>query len=78
MNPIQLELPAKLLEKVELLAQKDNIPVDTLITLILTQGITAWEEAATLEARARRGSRSTFEAALAKIPDVEPEERDRL
>ena len=31
-----------------------------------------------LENRARRASRAKFEAVLAKIPDVEPEERDRL
>ena len=27
---------------------------------------------------ARRGSRERFEAALRKVPDVEPDERDRL
>jgi hypothetical protein len=31
-----------------------------------------------LEMRARRGDRAKFEAAMAKAPDVEPEEYDRL
>lgn len=31
-----------------------------------------------LEERARRGNRERFEAVLEKVPDVEPEERDRL
>jgi hypothetical protein len=31
-----------------------------------------------LQARAARGSREKFEAVLAKVPDIEPEERDRL
>jgi len=31
-----------------------------------------------LEARARRGTREKFLAALAQVPDVEPEPRDRL
>ena len=31
-----------------------------------------------LEARARRGSRARFERVLAKVPDVEPEEDDRM
>lgn len=31
-----------------------------------------------LEARARRASRERYENALAEVPDVEPEERDRL
>ena len=31
-----------------------------------------------LAQRASRGSREKFEAALAKVPDVEPEDRDRL
>jgi hypothetical protein len=30
------------------------------------------------EMRARRGDRARFEAAMAKVPDVEPEEGDRL
>lgn len=31
-----------------------------------------------LEKRAARGSRERFEAVLRKVPDVEPDERDRL
>lgn len=31
-----------------------------------------------LEERARRGSREKLEAALAKLPDVEPESHDKL
>jgi hypothetical protein len=31
-----------------------------------------------LAARAKRASRGKFEAVLAKVPDVEPEEADRL
>jgi len=31
-----------------------------------------------LEERAKRGSKEKFERAMAKIPDVEPEEYDKL
>jgi hypothetical protein len=31
-----------------------------------------------LQARARRGRRERYDAALAEVPDVEPEEYDRL
>jgi hypothetical protein len=31
-----------------------------------------------LEERAKRGSREKFEAALARLPDVEPGEEDKL
>jgi hypothetical protein len=31
-----------------------------------------------LEERAKRGDRAKFRAAMAQIPDVEPEEYDRL
>lgn len=31
-----------------------------------------------LQARAQQGSRTEYEAALAQVPDVEPEEQDRL
>jgi hypothetical protein len=31
-----------------------------------------------LQERAKRGSQEKFEAVLAKVPDIEPEEYDRL
>lgn len=31
-----------------------------------------------MEQRAKRGSREKFERALSRVPDVEPEERDKL
>lgn len=31
-----------------------------------------------LRERARRGNRAAYEAALAQVPDVEPDEQDRL
>jgi hypothetical protein len=31
-----------------------------------------------IQARAQRGSREKFDAVLAKVPDVEPEENDRI
>ena len=34
--------------------------------------------ASSLEERAKRGSREKFEAVLAKVPDVEPPEYDKL
>lgn len=42
-----------------------------------------WEEQSTLteeylEQRAERGSREKYERALSQVPDVEPDERDRI
>lgn len=34
--------------------------------------------AKSMAARAARGDRAKFERALARVPDVEPDERDRL
>lgn len=44
----------------------------------LGEKIAALETGECLEARAACGSRAKFRKALARVPDVEPEENDRL
>ena len=48
------------------------------ITLAVAEKVAALMTLDYLEARAQRGKREAFERAMAKVPDVEPEESDRL
>jgi len=54
------------------------VSVNQLITLASAEKLSALMAEDYLEMRARRGDRAKFEAAMAKAPDVEPEEYDRL
>jgi hypothetical protein len=78
MSAISLRLPESLHEKAREVARQESVSVNQLITLALAEKLSALLAEDYLVMRARRGDRAKFEAAMAKAPDVEPEEGDRL
>jgi hypothetical protein len=78
MSAISLRLPESLHEKAREVARQESVSVNQLITLALAEKLSALLAEDYLVMRARRGDRAKFEAALAKVPDVEPEEDDRV
>ena len=78
MSNISLRLPESLHKAARELAKKEHISINQLITLALAEKISALMTEEYLEERAKCGSREKFEAAMAKIPDVEPEDYDAL
>lgn len=79
MTAISLRLPDSLHKLARELAEQEGISMNQLITLALAEKVSALKTESYLEARAARGDRAKFEAALAKVADVEtPDERDRL
>lgn len=65
----------KILQK---LAEQDGISTDQFVTLAIAEKIAALTAESYLQERTRRGDRAKYEAVLAKVPDIEPEFRDRL
>jgi len=78
MSTIGLRLPDSLHETVRELVKKERVSIDQFITLALAEKISVLMTEDYLEARAQRGGRATFESAMARVADVEPDERDRL
>lgn len=79
MTAISLRLPDSLHKIARELAQDEGISMNQLITLALAEKVSALATESYLEERAARGDRANFEAALAKVADVEPpDERDRF
>jgi hypothetical protein len=78
MSAISLRLPESLHERAREVARRESVSVNQLITLALAEKLSALKTEDYLAMRARRGNRARFEAAMAKAPDVEPEEYDRL
>lgn len=60
------------------IAQKEGISMNQFITIAIAEKIATLETLDYLEQRAARGSREKLLEVLAKAPDVEPEEYDRL
>jgi hypothetical protein len=78
MSAINLRLPSSLHEAVRELAKRENVSINQFITLALAEKISALMAKDYLAERAARGSQTKFDAALASVPDIEPDEADKL
>jgi len=78
MSTLSLRLPKSLHDKVRELAKREGVSINQLIATAVAEKISALLTLDYLEERAARGSREAFEAVLAKVPDREPAEEDRL
>lgn len=78
MSTISLRLPDSLHKQARKLAEKESVSINQLITLALSEKLSALMTEEYLEARAKRGSRKKFERAMAKVSKAEPEAYDRL
>ena len=78
MSKLSIRLPKSVHEQVKALARDEGISMNQFIALAVAEKIAALQTVNYLEERAKRGSREKLLAVLAKAPDVEPEEYDRL
>ena len=78
MSALSLRLPNSLHERARDLARREGVSINQLVASALAEKMSALLTEEYLEARARRGSRAKFLAALAQVPDVEPEPDDQL
>lgn len=78
MSTVQVHLPDSLQQQLQILAARDGISIDQFIATAVAEKMAALLTETYLEERAKRGSRTQYEAALAHVPDVEPEPYDQL
>jgi len=78
MSTISLRLPDSLHNQIRKLANEDGISINQFLSTAAAEKLAALMTVEYLEKRARRGSRVKFEAALASLPDVEPDDEDKL
>lgn len=78
MSALSLRLPNSLHERARDLARREGVSINQLVASALAEKMSALLTEEYLEARARRGSRAKFLAALAQVPDLEPTPEDRL
>jgi len=70
-----ISVPDDLYRKALDLAKAQQISVDDVFASAFVEQLSAWSR---LKERAARGSREQFLAVLDKVPEVEPEEIDRI
>jgi len=78
MSTISLRLPDSLHEQIRKLANVDGISINQFISTAAAEKLAALMTVDYLEERAKRGTRQRFEAALKRLPDIEPAEDDKL
>ena len=77
MSALSIRLPESLHKYAQVYASQEGISVNQLISTALAEKLSALATQDYLEQRAKRASRRKFDAALASIPDVRPDPRDR-
>ena len=73
MSALSLRLPNSLHERARELARREGVSINQLVSAALAEKMSALLTEEYLETRARRGSRARYLAALAQVPDVEPD-----
>ncbi len=76
MSALSIRLPQSLHRNARAFAEKEGVSMNQLIATALAEKLAALGAEEYLASRAERGSRERFEAALAQVPDAEPEPGD--
>jgi len=78
MSVLSLRLPDSVHNKIREFSKKEGISINQFIASAASEKISAFATLDYLEMRAKRADKKKFEEALSKIPNVEPEDYDRL
>ena len=78
MSTLSLRLPESVHRQLAALAKREGVSINQLINSAVSEKLAALMTEGYLEERAARGSRNKFDAALAKVADIEPDDVDRL
>jgi 23S rRNA G2445 N2-methylase RlmL len=78
MSNLNVQIPDSLYKQIEALAAKENMSLEQLVAIALSAQVSAWMTKDYLEEKAKRGSWDKFQQVLNKVPDVEPEDYDKL
>ena len=78
MSTLSIRIPDYLHKQVKNLAANEKISINQFITLALAEKLSALMTEDYIKERAKRASKDKFLKALEQVPDVEPEEYDRL
>lgn len=78
MSMVEEVIPNSLMKQIRELAAREGVTVEQFISSAAAEKAAAWMTIEYLRTRAARGDRKSFERALERVPDVEPEKDDLL
>lgn len=78
MTTINTKVPDALFRQAKKIAEREEISLDQFIALALASQISSWNVGKSFNERAERGDWEKARAVLAKAPDIEAENFDKL
>ena len=78
MSTLSVRLPESVHKKLKELAKKEGVSMNQFISLAVSEKLSVLMTVDYLKERAKKGNRKDFEDILSQVPDVEPEDYDRL
>ena len=78
MRTLSVRLPESLHKRLKEMAEKEGVSMNQFITLAVSEKVYTLMTIDYLEKRAQKGDRKTFEKLLNKVPDIDPEQFDKL
>lgn len=78
MSTLSLRIPNSLHEQIRQLAKREGISINQFVASAAAEKMSALLTEEYIEERAKRASSKNFQKVLKKIPDVEPEDYDRI
>lgn len=78
MSTLSIRLPESLHKKIKELAEKEGISMNQFITLAVSEKMSALLTVDYLKERAEKANKKKFINVMDQVPDVEPEEYDKL
>ncbi len=78
MSTLSLRIPTSLHRELRDLAHREGVSINQMISAAVGEKVASLKTMDYFRERAQRGERHLFDEVLAKVPDVEPEEFDRL
>lgn len=77
MSSMSIRLPKSLHRRLREYAKKEGVSINQFIASAALEKLSVLSTEDYLEARAARGNREKFESALAEVPDVNPDSREK-
>lgn len=78
MTTIKTKVPDALFRQAKQIAEREEISFDEFVALALASQISSWNTGKTFAERAKNGDWEKAREILAKVPDVEAEDFDKL
>jgi predicted nucleic acid-binding protein len=78
MTTISTKIPDTLFRQAKTIAEREDMTFDQFIALALASQISSWETGKSFTERAKKGDWKKAREILAKAPETEPEDFDKL